>query len=248
MFSQAELRGATEMTDSNTGMNKRLSLNRLSAIRKIAVLILDGPRSLMFPNDPEGEQSWLEPVARLSTHTSPQISFDSVAIYCVPNVLTRAPNDPLVLRHCSWNMAADRTRCAEGAIAWPTIQTVFRQVPASKVIPIDDLLRELDTSLPSFPFPIEGLDLAGSSGFRPLPPDATIVQDSVDRHITRITRYHHLKLNWTATSKTSQIDAAWEALYGALTNVIDASPSVEHLNMLERYDISPEKYASLVLA
>ena len=81
-------------TDSNAARER---LYRLSRIRRVATVLLDGPGAVMFPNDPKGLKLWLEPTLRMKTCFTASRRTESLAIYCVPNCLERKPSSPVLV-------------------------------------------------------------------------------------------------------------------------------------------------------
>jgi hypothetical protein len=234
------------MNESDAIPDARARLKRLSKLRLIAQCILHGPRAVMFPDDPKGMKVWFEPILRMKAHfTSPRKS-ESVAIYSIPNCLQREPTSPVLIRRSSWEAGKDKDLVSnKGEYDWPTIGTTFNQLPEDQLGYIDKLLRQLDESLIAFPFPAEGLDLSGPSGFTPLPDDAVIVTNTVHKQLCRTTRFGYVEIHWTPVeTNLSTLDRTWQTLFEVFINLSENSSAM--VDIVEKYDVDPRDYGKLL--
>ena len=120
-------------------------------------------------------------------------------------------------------------------------------MPEDQLATVDKLLRQLDESLNAFPFSVEGLDLSGNSGFKPLPVDAEIFTDTVHNGLWRITRFYSLEFHWTPVATTwSRLDQAWQPLFEALAKLNEHPRATLDFVPVEKYDIDPASYDNLL--
>jgi hypothetical protein len=224
------------MSEISPSSESKVKLKALSRIRRIAELLLDGPRALMFPDDPKGLRLWLEPGVCLKSHSTTPKKSEALNLYSVPNCLERDRTSPVVLRHTIWESESDKGGNAD----LPTTSTSYWQLPVDQLAIIDGLLRYLDESLKEFPFSVEGLDLDGASGFKPLPNDAVIVTGSVRHELWRTTRFSYAEIHWIPTqSDLSKLDKAWTALFDTLISITHGAGGLSNPNIVEKYDIDP---------
>jgi hypothetical protein len=226
--------------DQKFGKNK--FVETFSKITEIATLLLGGPRSVMLPDDPTGLDFWLEPVIRLKANSLRTQTAESMAVYAPPHCIKHDTKSLVLLRHGTWEMGKDRDQCRKGGCAWPSFVVALKPLNASEVSTFDKLISDLDRSLSSLPFAVEGLDLAGPSGFKPLPPNAEIAPDPIRCELSRGTRFGYFELHWSAG--TSTVDTCWRALWDACHNLARTPNEIPHSQFVEKYDIDPGKYVA----
>jgi hypothetical protein len=238
------------MSESNSIPESRLRLGTLSRLRRLAKVLLDGPRAVMLPNDPKGLKLWFEPTIRMKTYSTGSKTTESLAIYSVPNCLEHSPTSPVLIRRSCWETGKDKDLVfTQRENDLPTIVTSFKQLAEGQLAVIDNLLRQLDESLVAFPFPVEGLDLYGASGFKPLPDDAEILTNTVHNELRRTTRFCCFEIHWSPVeTNLSKLDQAWQALFDTLASLTEHPRATMDIEPMEKYDVDPVNYANLFKA
>lgn len=235
------------MADPNTGSRPKVALERFAKISHIASHCLRGPRSAMFPEDPKGLDLWLEPLIRMKASFASPRKVQSYSVYAVPNVIEHDSSSPVLVRRTNWESGTDKELCRQGERDWPSVSTTYKALTVELATIIDDQVRKLDGALSAFRFPVEGLDLNGSSGIRPLPENAIIVTDAVSYELSRVMRFHYIELHWRAIQgHVSPFDECWQALLDTLVNLTEGSTSLMEVNVIETYDIDPQTYGQLL--
>jgi hypothetical protein len=225
----------------------RLTLKRFARISQIARLVLHGPRAVMFPEDPNGIRSWLEPVVWMKSYLAPLETSKSVVVFSTPNCLNRNSLNVVLIRYTQWESGIDRTLCKNGILDWPSIITTYKLLSSPQITLIDDLLRKVDESVAGFPFPVEGLDLSGASGFKPLPENATIVANAVHNELCRATRFCYIETHWTPMeSNLSKLDESWRLLFETSINLVEDPDLPAPTSAMEKYDFDPRAYGEFL--
>lgn len=217
---------------------RMLRLHRISAVARE---ILKGPRSLMFPDDPDGRSLWLEPIVWLGRdYIEPASTAETLCIYRVPNCIEGASESPVVLRHAQWERPERST--VDAVDEWPRIHLGFSSVLKELIPIVDAQLRAVDSSISTFDFPVEGVHsgnldvsaiLANSGGCH--------------RQYRRGTRFASIELSWQSApdgTPVCRFDEEWVALFDLLASVPESVDLV--ISMVEKYDISPREYGAAV--
>ena len=174
----------------------------------------------MYPDDPKGIKSWLEPVVCLKAHSLSPRASKSLSVYAVPNCLARKRTDAILVRNANWESGKDKSLCQKGSPNLPTITTIYTKVMGEKIALVHQLLLKVDQTLTNFSYPVEGLDLSGSSGFKPLPENAVIVSQGADYEFSRTSRFCYMELHWTPSQHhLEDFDQAWLALFDSLLKI-----------------------------
>jgi hypothetical protein len=197
----------------------------------------------MFPDDPNGMRFWLEPIVWLTVHFTLLRISKSLIVYSVPNCLQRKSTDSVLVRYAKWESGFDKDQCQKGTRKHPSTTTAYKILSSAETALVDNLVRKLDESLASFPFPLEGLDLYGPSGFKPLPEDAVIVTDATQNELCRTTRFSYMEIHWSPIQdKLSVFDQAWLTLFETLSGLTENSSSPDNAETVEKYEIHPLDY------
>jgi len=236
------------MNKPNHNAEAKGNLEKLSRLRRIARCILDGPRAAMFPDDPKGLKLWLEPVIRMKSHSSAPKKSESLIIYSVPNCLERGPGDPFLIRHSVWESGNDKDIIFnnEGK-EWPSIASAYNAIQEHELDAVDELLRQVDKSLSSYPYPVEGLDFFGASDFQPLAHDEIVFTNTVHNELCRTTRFWYTEIHWSPVqNKLSGLDQAWQLLFEKLITLTESSKTFGDVDLVEKYEIDPLVYAQFL--
>ena len=236
------------MKESETVSQSKLALQRFGKIRQVARLFLQGPGALMYPDDPKGIKSWLEPVVCLKAHSLSPRASKSLSVYAVPNCLARKRTDAILVRNANWESGKDKSLCQKGSPNLPTITTIYTKVMGEKIALVHQLLLKVDQTLTNFSYPVEGLDLSGSSGFKPLPENAVIVSQGADYEFSRTSRFCYMELHWTPSQHhLEDFDQAWLALFDSLLKITERSSSEPQVQIVEKYDVDPSEFSKVLI-
>src|SRR5262249_19607537 len=128
------------MKESETVSQSKLALQRFGKLSQVARLFLQGPGALMYPDDPKGIKSWLEPVVCLKAHSLSPRASKSLSVYAVPNCLPRKRTDAILVRNANWESGKDKSLCQKGSPNLPTITTIYTKVMGEKIALVHQLL------------------------------------------------------------------------------------------------------------
>jgi hypothetical protein len=215
-------------------------IDRFGPLSRVAHRQLDGPRAILYPHDTEGREIWLNPIARLKKHAGEQRNKVSYGIYCVPRVIAEQNGDPIVVRRAEWASGADVDRCKKGnePDERPSVVIAFAIVTQEFTRQLDELLFDLDKSLPSFPFQLEGLPAIHDAERAPRDPTVTggTVTPSAVNELSRTYYDQEIRLSWHSSPvRRSQFEMRWRELYDALSDFVVAAERGKP-EFLERYD------------
>ncbi len=84
---------------------------RYGMVSQLARLILDGPRAVMFPDDPKGMKLWLEPIIRMKLYSPRHKTSNVFSVYSVSNSLQRQASSPILVRSAKWESGSDKESC-----------------------------------------------------------------------------------------------------------------------------------------
>ena len=225
------------MQNGNASAPRKPFAKRFSRVSAEARRRLHGPRSVTLPQDPDGRTLWLEAIVRLTLNSRQPARAQSLSVFSVPNVIEHDESSPLLIRNTNWDRDHDKELCKRGDLAEPSIVTTYKRVSRDNAKTIDELLRHLDESQVTFEFPVEGLDLAGPSGFKVLPEDAVIVTGVRHYGLYRVTRFCSVELHWTPIQeRLTELDDSWNALFDALACIVGLQVGFPSLHVWEIYD------------
>lgn len=237
------------MAETRDSSIARKALARSARLSEIARLLLHGPRSVMFPDDPDGRSLWLEPVIKMKANAFATRIVESLIVYSVPNCLVRSLGSTVLIRHAKWESQTNWESSGNGSSDWPSIGIVYTGLAKDATETVDRLITRLDESLKTFSFPVEGLDLSGPSGFKPLPDDAVITTHNVDLELCRTTRFSYIELRWSPVQGSlTKLDESWNILFKSLVGLSVGPFLMPGVGILEKYDIDPKRFAECLSA
>jgi hypothetical protein len=228
------------MSETNNKRHATTFFARFARIARVARYYLSGPRSAMLPGDPIGSEFWLEPIVRLTIDRGPNEDTKSWLVLSVPNCLERDKQSPVLVRQARWNSVADKETCRQGNLDLPSVAIVYKALSTDQITLIDQLLRNLDKSLVTFSFVVEGLEFLGSSGFTPLPEDAVIMPPSIHYKLARTTRLYYVEFHWQLDQDNSPMATCCEQLVGTLNSIMEMPSDTPEIQVIEKYDIDPK--------
>jgi len=216
------------------------------AIAELAAYLLRGPRSITLASDPTGLHYWLDPVVRLKLSSSPLDITRAVAVYCVSRMMDANDESLVVVRDATWRARADKEGSKKQSLQWPSIGIAQTPVTGEDRVTLDALLRDLDESQSSFPFPIEGLYVcdpaAGSDQ-----PNATVVRGVSYVEMSRLTRFCYVEMRWALDLPAqTRLDRAWRRLFDYLSKISSGQKGKPAIEAIEKYEIEPGSLASLL--
>jgi hypothetical protein len=221
---------------------------RWSVTRRVAMLILKGPRSIMLPHDPEGLSHWLSPVLRMTARPLPPIgTVESMALYCLPPFLDSDPRLQPLLRHSRWDEPAERKTCkANNVPLRPSVAISCSVLSLADKESVEGYVRALEKAIASFRFLEERLvEDSAASGHMQI--GNAVVSGVRCLGLWRTTRSYSLDLEWLETQKdTNAFNQAWRKLWSFLKDVGSKCHAADP-GLVERYDVTPEEeYARLL--
>ncbi|HBI46693.1 MAG TPA: hypothetical protein DDY78_28145 [Planctomycetales bacterium] len=148
-----------------------------------------------------------------------------------------------MVRHTKWKTGIDWELCKKEERDWPSIATSHCILSTDQITSVDEMLHKLDESLPSFSFPVEGLDLPGAAGSYIHPENAVIVSEIVNNRLCRITRFCYIELAWIPIeSAWTKLDRCWTSLFETLMDIAQVS-ALPATSVVEKYDTDPAAFA-----
>jgi len=214
---------------------------------EFALHSLRGPRSLLFPCDPQGERQWLDPFLSLRVNVNAGRWRESFILFVTSN----EPDDPAkfrsptVLRHASWDAAQDTRKWRnKEPLSAPSLTIAFHAVTDAELAPLHALVCELQRAIGHLPFPVEGLERGDDCDTPHLSPGETS-DDYVQYAMSCSARFWNIELSWSPiNSVPTALDNAAIALRSRFSQL--SSTPGNQVEMIDRYDIDPRTLASLV--
>ena len=108
----------------------------------------------------------------------------------------------MLVRDANWDADLDKRHCQDEGATDASVAVAYKRLTPPEAAIVDGLLRGLDESVKEFNFAVEGLDLNGPSGLRPLPDVVQISTGVYMLALTRVTRSQRIELGWMATGPT----------------------------------------------
>jgi len=212
------------------------SLDKISRFVEIAELSIQGPRSIMFPDDPDGISLWFDPIVHLAKVVLSPKHHSSVTIFKTPNLLWGSTPDPFIVRHASWNALDDLKKCESDQATVPSIIITYKTLDDTQIDFANSLLLSLDSSISQLGFPVEGLGIVGDKVVDGAAGKGDVYTNVNQYRLLRITSFLSYECEWISNpSMCSIAEQCWNSLYDYLTRII-TDDNVNALKMSEKYD------------
>lgn len=139
---------------------------RILILQAVVDHFISGPSELLPPKSQSRSDQWLESSLGMVKYRPYRGPVEARQIYHVPNVVKGVegylPKEALypVVRQVLWDRARDRDRASIAAVKRPSVSANLFSVTKRRFGELKRLSMELDRSMSTFPFQVEGISLA----------------------------------------------------------------------------------------
>jgi hypothetical protein len=216
---------------------------RWSLAKVFGLFLLEGPRAILWPDDPTGRKEWLECDLGLKRSQVSEGLHEFRRVYQVPNSIKHYARPAVLLRTAEWQTGADYAASKESGLLSLSLTVQHFVLEPSQELHLNHQVRRFD----------EILDLLclQEKGLCPLPETAAsdfkdpqhIVSGGLTVAVLRRTRGQRIEAGWMMPADRIELDQGvlqlWEDLGGLKASSQPTS------SFIERFALPPLSYVDL---